>query len=223
MTPRSAREEVAPVVERCAHIEAKELTKSLAAGSRANYRCPKQPYTSMGEYRPYMRPADEVAAEDFNAWIKKEKGKEFHQMLELIGEKVRQKFSKARDVFRFVDQDHSLKLDRNEVRYFLRFFNVVASQADKFFDGFEQDEDGEICYVEFLKLLWPYVNPGNETTPWRLTKAQNDHAREEHEKGFQLPNTESKKAVDACEGRDRASQRFEEGQNGYCTSIELAV
>jgi Ca2+-binding EF-hand superfamily protein len=177
-TPRSAREEAPVATKLSAHEEAMVLKKNLAtACSQKKYRPPKQGYTSMGEYRPYMRPADEVKKEEEAAKIGQEKGEEFQKMLELLGEKVRQKFSKARDVFRFVDTDHNLKLSRGEVRYFFRFFNVVAEQADKFFDGFEADEDGEICYVEFLKYLWPHVNPGNETTPWRLTKGVKDEDR----------------------------------------------
>merc|ERR1719263_612674 len=88
----------------------------------------------------------------------------------MIGEKVRQKFSKARDVFRFVDTDHSGTISRSEVHYFFRFFNVDSIQADKFFYGFNTDEEGEISYVEFVRYLWPHVNPGNEQIHWALKK-----------------------------------------------------
>jgi len=164
------------VVYPSAHNDAKKLVESLACKGRTNNRMPKLLYASMGEYRPHMRPADEVMKEE-KAASRAEKGEEFHRMLELVGEKVRQKFSKARDVFRFVDGDHNSKISRSECQYFFRFFNVSNDQADKFFDGFEKDNDGEICYVEFLKHLWPHVNPGNEATPWRLTK---DALAEEH-------------------------------------------
>lgn len=154
---------------RNAHNDAKKFVESLACKGRKNNRVPKLNYASMGEYRPHMRPADEVMKEEKEA-SRAEKGEEFHRMLELVGEKVRQKFSKARDVFRFVDCDHNSKISRSECQYFFRFFNVTADQADKFFDGFDKDEDGEICYVEFLKHLWPHINPGNEAQPWRLSK-----------------------------------------------------
>jgi Ca2+-binding EF-hand superfamily protein len=114
----------------------------------------------MGEYRPPVPSVSKPANSD----------DEFQQMLAMIGEKVRQKFSKARDVFRFVDTDHSGTISRGEVHYFFRFFNVDTVQADKFFSGFESDEDDEISYVEFVKYLWPHINPGNEQIHWALQK-----------------------------------------------------
>jgi len=94
-------------------------------------------------------------------------------MLAMIGEKVRQKFSKARDVFRFIDSDHSGSISQSEVHYFFRFFNVPIDEADKFFAGFEVDDEGEISYVDFVKYLWPHVNPGNEQMHWCLAKDAN--------------------------------------------------
>jgi len=51
-----------------------------------------------------------------------------------------------------------------------RFFNVDIVKADKFFEGFDQDDEGEIDYTEFVKVLWPHVNPGNEQAHWSLKK-----------------------------------------------------
>mmetsp|Transcript_47568 Transcript_47568/g.75242 ORF Transcript_47568/g.75242 Transcript_47568/m.75242 type:complete len:348 (-) Transcript_47568:94-1137(-) len=177
-TPRANRDEYSdtaayssknPIAYPSAHGNAKKFVESLACKGPGKNRQAKFSYASMGEYRPRMRPADEVMKEEKEA-SREEKGEEFHKMLELVGEKIRQKFSKARNVFRFVDTDHNSKISRSECQYFFRFFNVTPDQADKFFDGFEKDDDGEICYVEFLKHLWPHVNPGNEATPWRLSK-----------------------------------------------------
>jgi Ca2+-binding EF-hand superfamily protein len=133
-----------------------------------------------------MRPADEVKKESLIEALRQEKGEEWAKLLELIGEKCRQKYSKARDVFRFVDQDHSMRLSQSEVRYFFRFFNIGQVQADKFFKGFDVDEDGEINYVEFLKYLWPHVNPGNEATPWRLTKEVKDEEQGYRDKDLEV-------------------------------------
>lgn len=123
----------------------------------------------MGEYRPPIQSVRKPEHSD---------NLEFQQMLAMIGEKVRQKFSKARDVFRFVDSDHSGTISRSEVHFFFRFFNVNSRQADQFFDGFDRDEDGEISYVEFVKYLWPYCNPGNEQEHWCLAKDKDSNPHE---------------------------------------------
>jgi Ca2+-binding EF-hand superfamily protein len=204
-TPRANLEEYseavysarAPVSRCTAHSDAKKFVESLASKSRTNNRQPKTNYSSLGEYRPHMRPADEVMAEDKEAQ-KAEKGElavEFQNIMKIVGEKIRQKFSKARDVFRFVDCDHNSKISRSECQYFFRFFNVPETQADKFFDGFEKDEDGEICYVEFLKHLWPHINPGNEAQPWRLSVESKEQGKPSmgsaNGSGFQLGKTKT--------------------------------
>jgi len=137
------------------------VTASLSSASPGSARLKPPEYAALGDYRP---PIQNVRKPPHSENI------EFQQMLAMIGEKVRQKFSKAREVFRFVDSDHSGTISRSEVQFFFRFFNVHSDEADKFFDGFDRDEDGEISYVEFVKYLWPYCNPGNEQEHWCLAK-----------------------------------------------------
>jgi len=100
---------------------------------------------------------------------------QFQAMLAMIGEKCRQKFTHARDVFRFVDTDHSGSVSRSECRFFFRFFNVNQDEADNFFDGFDADEEGEISYTEFVKYLWPHINPGNDSVHWCLKKDEESY------------------------------------------------
>lgn len=132
----------------------------ITTGLGSSRQKPPQ-YASLGEYRPPVQKVAGPAEADHP---------EFQQMLAMIGEKCRQKFSKAREVFRFVDSDHSGTIDRGEVQYFFRFFNIPREQADKFFENFEVDEENEISYVDFVKYLWPHVNPGNEQLHWSLAK-----------------------------------------------------
>lgn len=161
--------------ERSALAESRTLKDSLAPSSPRSARVTKHTYDSMGEYRPMMQQSEPEKIERSNS----KRSMEFQRMLELVGSKVSQKFSKARDVFRFVDSDHSGTISRSECHYFFRFFNIVPEEADKFFEGFETDDEGEISYIEFLKYLWPHINPGNEQTPWRLAKANPEEDKAE--------------------------------------------
>lgn len=147
--------------ERTAHKNNDAFVNSLVTKGPGSARIKPPQYASLGEYRP---PVQKVAgpAEAENP--------EFQLMLAMIGEKVRQKFSKAREVFRFIDSDHSGSVSRTEVHFFFRFFNIPKKEADKFFDNFEVDEENEISYVQFVKYLWPHVNPGNEQLHWSLAK-----------------------------------------------------
>jgi len=87
---------------------------------------------------------------------------EFQEILELIGRKAAEKFTKARDVFRFVNGGRDGTIDREEMRYFFRFFNLRKEVADKFFERLDADNSGDVSYEEFLKYVWPYVVPGEE-------------------------------------------------------------
>lgn len=147
--------------ERTAQKNSAAFVNSLITNGPGSSRQKPPNYASLGEYRPEVQKVAKAAVAD---------NPKFQEMLEMIGEKVRQKFSKARDVFRFIDSDHSGSISRSEVRYFFRFFNIPKEEADQFFDGFEVDEENEISYVDFVKYLWPHVNPGNEQLHWSLAK-----------------------------------------------------
>jgi len=154
-------EQVRCLSERTAEQNSHAFVASLVTAGPGSARIKPPEYASLGEYRPKVQKVAGPAEADNPA---------FQQMLAMIGEKVRQKFSKAREVFRFVDSDHSGSIDRSEVRFFFRFFNISRDEADQFFDGFDVDEEGEISYVQFVKYLWPHVNPGNEQLHWSLAK-----------------------------------------------------
>jgi len=87
---------------------------------------------------------------------------EFEKILELIGVKAAQKWSKAREAFRFVDCDHDGSVSRGEVQSFFRSFNLTKEQADKFFYHLSGGKEDDISYKTFVRLLWPYIVPGNQ-------------------------------------------------------------
>lgn len=191
---------------RSALQESIALKDSLCT-SPASARVKQPQYASMGEYRPPVQAVSKPVGEE---------NPDFQKMLAMIGEKVRQKFSKARDVFRFVDTDHSGTISRSEVHFFFRFFNVSSDLGDKFFDGFEVDEDGEISYVEFVKYLWPHINPGNEGVHWALKKGEEGYqeymptgsppekvfVRRDEEHDIELPNDLVKARVNIAQRLD---------------------
>lgn len=147
---------------RTAHTESKLLTKNLA-NSCPTARSKQAQYESLGDYRPAAIQGDGFAKNHTD-------DAEFHEILAVLGEKCRQKFSKAREVFRFIDSDHSGTIDRGEVHYFFRFFNITEVEADKFFNAFTKDDNDEIAYVDFVKYLWPHINPGNDQVHWCMDK-----------------------------------------------------
>jgi Ca2+-binding EF-hand superfamily protein len=86
---------------------------------------------------------------------------ELQSTFEFIGRKAMEKFSNAREAFRYVDCNGDGSISRREMRYFFRAFNLSETEADKFFDHMDGDVSGEVDYHEFVCLLGPFLDlPG---------------------------------------------------------------
>eukprot|EP00747_Dinoflagellata_sp_TGD_P179303 gnl/TRDRNA2_/TRDRNA2_29911_c0_seq1.p1 gnl/TRDRNA2_/TRDRNA2_29911_c0~~gnl/TRDRNA2_/TRDRNA2_29911_c0_seq1.p1 ORF type:complete len:350 (+),score=71.87 gnl/TRDRNA2_/TRDRNA2_29911_c0_seq1:21-1070(+) len=79
--------------------------------------------------------------------------------LKIVGRKAPQVFSQSRHAFRFVDGNDNGYVNRTEIRYFFRLFNIGIAAADQVFDSLDHNSSGDIFYDDFVTLLWPYVVP----------------------------------------------------------------
>lgn len=152
------------------------LAMGIGAGKATGVATPRLPQqksrSGWGSYRPVVGPESRPQVE--GKFTQSADEKEFHQLLELIGRKCGEKFSKGRDAFRFIDGNHDGMISQSEVRFFFRFFNIVPEKADKFFARIDEDGSGEVSNLEFIRYIWPYINPGNEQQPWQLTAAEKE-------------------------------------------------
>lgn len=88
---------------------------------------------------------------------------DLREMLDFIGEKAKQKFSHAREVFRCVDCNDDGRISQGELRYFCRVFNLPEAKADKLFHHLVGATPGstDINYHDFVCFLGPHLElPG---------------------------------------------------------------
>jgi len=88
--------------------------------------------------------------------------RDFQGLLDLVRDKVRQRFANPRECFRFVDGDQDGSISRGEMRYFFRAFNVPAEQSDSFFDCLDEGGNGEVEFNTFVKFVGPTVWPNED-------------------------------------------------------------
>eukprot|EP00397_Hematodinium_sp_SG-2012_P015089 GEMP01015361.1.p1 GENE.GEMP01015361.1~~GEMP01015361.1.p1 ORF type:complete len:329 (-),score=61.39 GEMP01015361.1:1852-2838(-) len=87
--------------------------------------------------------------------------KQTREAHDLISQKAAFKFRNVRDAFRLVDVDKSGSVTRREMHIFFRQFNLPKRQADLLFDELDQDDSGEIDYVEFMDHFGSVIQPGS--------------------------------------------------------------
>jgi Ca2+-binding EF-hand superfamily protein len=80
-------------------------------------------------------------------------------IFEHIGQKAAQKFTTLREAFRFVDANKDGCVDRAEVRYFFRAYDLPDAAADRFFDRLAQGARA-IDYQDFVRCMTPAIESG---------------------------------------------------------------
>lgn len=86
-------------------------------------------------------------------------------ILQMISEKAAQRFGSIRDALRHLDADCDGSVDRGEVRYFFRSYNVPEEIADKFFDFLDEEKRGELDYGRVVNFLRPFLEGAINGTP----------------------------------------------------------
>eukprot|EP00928_Gymnodinium_smaydae_P025819 TRINITY_DN2045_c0_g3_i1.p1 TRINITY_DN2045_c0_g3~~TRINITY_DN2045_c0_g3_i1.p1 ORF type:complete len:311 (+),score=36.29 TRINITY_DN2045_c0_g3_i1:112-1044(+) len=129
------------------HTDAIFLPKAPLS-ARTPRRAPGAQY---GSYRPQVAPlkTDGDIAD-----------REIAAMLHHVGTKCAQKFSKARQAFRFVDVNKDGKISREEIAQFFDVFNMPKDRVNCFFDFLDEDRSGDVETCEFIAKMWPFINPG---------------------------------------------------------------
>jgi hypothetical protein len=77
------------------------------------------------------------------------------------------RFTEVRRGFRLLDEDHSGRLDRTELKAVLMMFNldIKAHLLEKIIDIADADGSGDIDYAEFAQYETPDPNPTPEPSP----------------------------------------------------------
>jgi Ca2+-binding EF-hand superfamily protein len=152
-------------------------------------------------------------------------------IFEHIGLKAAQKFTNLREAFRFVDADKDGCVNRGEVRYFFRAYDLPETVADRFFDRLAQGARS-IDYLDFVRCMTPAIECGQppsrdsdsqvstrEPSPRRAAAAvDRQHAFEEEFRD--VMEQIRMKAVQRL-GHARELKRFVAARDGYVSRSEL--
>lgn len=77
----------------------------------------------------------------------------------VIGRKAPEVFTNTREAFRMIDGNDNGYVNRTEIRYFFRLFNLSPEIADEVFEMLDHNASGDIYYDDFVGLMWPYIVP----------------------------------------------------------------
>lgn len=91
--------------------------------------------------------------------------KELRAIYEQISRKAAQRYRTVREALRFVDADHDGMVERTEVRYFFRAYDLSEKVADRFFDRLDREGSGLISLQTFADFMGPVIERGKPTTP----------------------------------------------------------
>jgi Ca2+-binding EF-hand superfamily protein len=84
--------------------------------------------------------------------------RELHSICEMIGQKAAMKYRTVREALRFVDADRDGFIQRSEIEYFFRAYDVSSEKvADHLFDRLDRKGIGELEYASFVEFLGPYI------------------------------------------------------------------
>lgn len=157
---------------KCRNVAKEASIDAVARPAPLSARTPRKPIgQQLGSYRPpvpSIRTDGDVDDPDLAA------------MLHEIGTKCAQKFTKARQAFRFVDVNKDGRISREEIAQFFHIFNMPPERVNCFFDFMNKDGSAEIGTKDFVTYMWPYINPGcDEQAPVMLN---HDAIEEEFDK-----------------------------------------
>jgi hypothetical protein len=119
-----------------------------------------------------------------------ERAKKVEEMSRLVGKSMAAKFKTVRDCFRFIDEDKSGTLSRQEIQRLFKQFNYNKDFANEFFDLIDIDGSEEIDFNELRAFIGPHIQPGFQapvranhnipTTIPELHEAQHQTAKNRH-------------------------------------------
>eukprot|EP00929_Paragymnodinium_shiwhaense_P027396 TRINITY_DN16091_c0_g1_i1.p1 TRINITY_DN16091_c0_g1~~TRINITY_DN16091_c0_g1_i1.p1 ORF type:complete len:1258 (+),score=164.09 TRINITY_DN16091_c0_g1_i1:90-3863(+) len=101
--------------------------------------------------RPVRRSSGEMRSCQIN-------DEDFENIVDYIGTTASRKYKNLRTLFRSLDSDHSGKVSRQEMRYWLGTVGISnPATADAFFNYLDRDGEGSVDYSELQSLLGTYM------------------------------------------------------------------
>lgn len=92
-----------------------------------------------------------------NNWLSPE-DRELHSVLELVGQKAATKYRNVRQALRFVDSDRDGYIQKSEIYYFFRAYDVSSdTAAERLFTVLDRHRTGEVEYKAFVDYLGPFI------------------------------------------------------------------
>jgi len=125
------------------------------SGGRKAKKNEKKGLSNMLEMRGAARDAKQHKEE--NAWLSPE-DRELHSVLELVGQKAATKYRNVRQALRFVDSDRDGYIQKSEIHYFFRAYDVSShTAAERLFTLLDRHRTGEVEYKAFVDYLGPFI------------------------------------------------------------------